>query len=59
MPGNKIAITIDTGAITKTLVMIETTIPKQTTDTIINVFSFMLLKIFINFSILKKSKSVT
>ena len=58
MPGNNIAKANDTGAITKTLVMIETTIPIKATETIINVFSFILLKTCFNFSILKKSKSI-
>jgi hypothetical protein len=57
MPGNNIAIANDTGAITKTLVMIEITIPIKATETIIKVFSLILLKKIINFSILKKSKS--
>ena len=57
MPGNSIAKANDTGAITKTLVMIETTIPIKATETIINVFSFILLKTCFNFSILNKSKS--
>ena len=57
MPGDNIAKANDTGAITKTLVMIETTIPIKATETMINVFSFILLKTCFNFSILKKSKS--
>ena len=54
MPGNNIAKANDTGAITKTLVMIETTIPIKATETIIKVFSFILLKKIINLIFISK-----